>query len=108
MSDVVLEQITELAGQQSLFRELVRAAFEQRLGAVASEFDFHKGWNGGWRCRATVAGKAPLEFALLRTPTAALVALPVPFPAGWRRNGVVGSDGVAWTVDDAGDVTAVV
>ena len=93
MSSVVLEQITELAGQQSLFRELVRAAFARRFGAVAIEYDFHKSWNGGWRCRAMVVGKSPLEFALLRTSAGALVALPVPFPAGWRRYGVAGSDG---------------
>ncbi|WP_434480906.1 hypothetical protein [Gemmatimonas sp.] len=44
-------------------------------------------------------GSRRSEFALLRTSAGALVALPVPFPAGWRRYGVAGSDGGAWTVD---------
>jgi len=95
-------EVTELAGQQSLFRELIRSALAARLGDVTVEFDFHRGWNGGWRCRATVPGKPPLEHALLATPAGALLALPVPFPAGWRTRGVADSAGTAWTVDDEG------
>jgi hypothetical protein len=93
-----LAEVTELAGQQPLFRELIRSAFASRLGEVAPEFDFHRGWNGGWRCRATLPGKVPLDFALLRSDDGALLALPVPMPAGWKTRGVLDSNGCAWSV----------
>lgn len=102
MSDDDFAEVTELAGQQSLFRELIRSAFAARLGDVAPACDFHRGWNGGWKCRATLPGKPPLEFALLTTPEGALLALPVPFPKGWQRRGVFDSAGAAWTVDGDG------
>lgn len=95
-----VRELTELAGHQPQLRELVRAAFEARLGPVPLDLDFHRGWNGGWRCRATVVDKPPLDFALLRTPNDALLALPVPFPRGWRARGVLDSAGTAWTVTD--------
>lgn len=96
----MLAEVTELASQQPVFRELIRAAFASRLGDVAPSYDFHRGWNGGWKCRATLPGKVPLEFSLLRTRDGALLALPVPMPAGWRRRGVEDSLGQAWTVGD--------
>jgi hypothetical protein len=64
------------------------------------DVDVHRGWNGGWKCRATVRGNPPLEFALQRTLDDALLALPVPFPRGWRARGVGDSLGRAWTCDD--------
>jgi hypothetical protein len=97
---VTVRALTDLAGQQAAARALMRAAFVARLGAVEVTFDFHRGWNGGWRCLAQVGGKAPLDFALLHTDAGALLALPVPFPRGWRTRGVVDSAGVAWTVND--------
>lgn len=96
----MLDEVTELAALQPQFRELVRQAFVQRLGPVEVEFDFHRGWNGGWRCRATLPNKRPLDFALLRTRDGALLALPVPMPGGWRLRGVLDSAGQAWTVAD--------
>lgn len=95
-------EVTELAGHQPVLRELIRLAFEERLGPVELALDFHRGWNGGWRCRATVAGKRPLDFALLTGPQDALLALPVPLPDGWRRRGVAASDGSRWTTDSDG------
>ncbi|MCZ8203579.1 hypothetical protein [Gemmatimonas sp.] len=41
MSDDDVAEVTELAGQQSLFRELVRSAFAARLGDVAPACDCH-------------------------------------------------------------------
>ncbi|WP_396223881.1 hypothetical protein [Gemmatimonas sp.] len=64
------------------------------------DVDVHRGWNGGWKCRATVRGNPPLEFALQRTLDDALLALPVPFPRGWRARGVGDSLGRARTCDD--------
>jgi hypothetical protein len=95
-------ELTELAGHQPVLRELVRSAFHERLGPVEVECTFHRGWNGGWRCRATVAGKRPLDFALLRTPAGALLALPVPMPSGWHRRGVAASDGSRWSTAEDG------
>jgi hypothetical protein len=100
MSEHALEEVTELASHQVAFRELIRAAFASRLGDVAPAYDFHRGWNGGWKCRATIPGKVPLEFALLRTATGALLALPVPMPTGWRTHGVADSTGRSWTVNE--------
>lgn len=95
-----LRELTELGGHQPVVRELVRSAFEMRLGPVGVHTDFHRGWNGGWRCRATVHGKPPLDFALLLTPHDVLLALPVPFPRGWRARGVLDAAGQAWTMTD--------
>lgn len=92
-----LEEVTELTALQPTFRELIRQAFVLRLGNVEPAFDFHRGWNGGWRCRATIPGKVPLDFALLRTSAGALLALPVPFPAGWRRRGIQDAAGNWWS-----------
>ena len=102
MSSDTFTEVTELAGQQSLFRELIRSAFAARLGEVTPDYDFHRGWNGGWKCRATLPGKPSLEFSLLTTPAGALLALPVPFPSGWRTRGILDGSGTAWTVDDDG------
>ena len=107
MSSDTFTEVTELAGQQSLFRELIRSAFAARLGEVTPEFDFHRGWNGGWKCRATLPEKPPLEFALLQAPNGAVLALPLPFPNGWRSRGVLDSTGVAWVVDNEGLPTRV-
>jgi hypothetical protein len=51
---------------------------------------------------ATLPGKPSLEFSLLTTPAGALLALPVPFPSGWRTRGILDGSGTAWTVDDDG------
>lgn len=101
MSSDTFTEVAELAGQQSLFRELIRSAFAARLGAVTPEYDFHRGWNGGWKCRATLSGKVPLDFALLRVTDGALLALPVPMPGGWKQRGVRDSAGRAWTIGEA-------
>lgn len=100
--NAALEEVTELAALQPAFRELIRQAFALRLGNIEPTFDFHRGWNGGWRCRGTIPGKVPLDFALLRTADGALLALPVPFPSGWRRRGVQDTAGYWWstTADD--------
>ena len=52
-------EVTELAGQQALFRELVRSAFAARPGDVTLAYEFHRGWNGGWKCRAKLPGQRP-------------------------------------------------
>lgn len=96
----MLEEVTELTARQSIFRALITRAFTDRLGEVHPELDFHRGWNGGWRCRATLPSKARLEFALLRTDRGALLALPVPMPTGWRRRGVQDSLGESWSVGE--------
>jgi hypothetical protein len=101
VSTPAFTEVTELAGQQALFRELIRSAFAARLGDVTPDYDFHRGWNGGWRCRATLPGKAPLDFALLHVGDGALLALPVPMPRGWIQRGVRDSAGRAWTVDES-------
>jgi hypothetical protein len=99
----VVTEVTELTGEQPLVRALVAQAFRERLGEVEVACDFHRGWNGGWRCRATVHGR-PLDFALLRSHDDELIALPVPMPSGWRRRGVAGSQGRRFTVDERGTV----
>ena len=99
-----VEEITDLSGEQPQWRALVRAAFTERLGDIAVATEFHRLWNGGWRCRATAAGRPPLEFALLRVAGVVLVALPVPMPAGWQRRGVAGSDGARYGADAEGVV----
>jgi hypothetical protein len=100
-------ELTDLASYAPLARTLVQRAFAERLGEVTINFDFHRNWNGGWRCRATIAGRGTLEFVLLIAASGALVALPVPMPAGWRPNGVSDSADVRWTADDQGDVTRI-
>lgn len=92
-----VRELTELAGHQPVFRELVALAFQSRLGPIHVDCAFHRGWNGGWRCRATAVGKPPLEFALLTTADGALLALPVPMPKGWQLRGVPDSHGRSWT-----------
>lgn len=96
-------EVTELAGEQALLRQLVHAAFAERLPDVAVMCDFHRGWNGGWRVRASASGKPPLEFAVLRVDQE-LLAWPIPFPAGWRTRGVAGSLGGRYGVSPHGDV----
>jgi hypothetical protein len=97
-----MEELTALAGHQPRLRELVQAAFAARLGPVPVTCDFYRGWNGGWRCRATAHGRPPLDFALLRTPQGALLAWPVPFPQGWRLRGVADALGYHWIAGDDG------
>lgn len=95
-----MQELTELAGHQPVLRELIRLAFVSRLGPIEIGYEFHRGWNGGWRCRATAHGKRPLDFALLRTESEALLALPLPMPSGWKQRGVRDSSGVYWTLGD--------
>jgi hypothetical protein len=97
------KEVTELAGAQPQLRELVTAAFAERLPGVPVHCDFHRGWNGGWRVRATLEGRASLDFAILRVGDE-LVAWPVPFPAGWKVNGVRGSAGGRYGVSQEGEV----
>jgi hypothetical protein len=103
---LAVEEVTELAGEQARVRELVVAAFRERLGDIAVECHFHRGWNGGWRCRALATGKPPLEFALLRAGTE-VIAFPVPFPPGWRTRGVAGSAGGRYAPAESGEIVRV-
>lgn len=96
-------EVTELAGEQARLRQLVFQAFAERLPDVVVTCDFHRGWNGGWRVRAQIDGKPPLEFAVLRVGEE-LVAWPVPFPSGWRLRGVAGSLGSRFSASPDGDV----
>jgi hypothetical protein len=105
--DGALPEVTELATHQAAARRLIVQAFTERLGDVPVETMFHRNWNGGWRCRATLATRAVLEFVLLFTPDGTLLAFPVPLPTGWRQRGVMAADGTRWTSDEAGMVTRV-
>ncbi|MBY0491407.1 MAG: hypothetical protein K2R93_16305 [Gemmatimonadaceae bacterium] len=104
MSVVNVTEVTELAGLQAVIRTLITAAFTERLPEVTVDVVFHRGWNGGWRARATVSGRAPLDFAMVRTADEELLALPVPFPDGWRRRGVAGSHGQRYRANAAGAI----
>ncbi len=99
-------EVTEMSGLTPEARRLIRLAFEERLGAVDMEFDFHRNWNGGWRCRVVVVGRGTLEFALLTSPEGALLALPVPVPGGWKARGVADSAGGRWTTNADGDIVS--
>ncbi len=103
MRAVEATEVTELAGEQALLRQLVCQAFAERLPDVVVTCDFHRGWNGGWRVRARIDGKPPLEFAVLRVGEE-LLAWPVPFPAGWRTRGVGGSHGGRYGASPDGEV----
>lgn len=103
MNPVDAVEVTELAGEQALLRQLVHAAFAERLPDVTVTCEFHRGWNGGWRVRAQVSGKPPLEFAVLRVGDE-LVAWPVPFPSGWLLRGVAGSLGGRFGASPDGEV----
>ncbi len=100
-------EVTDMSGRTPEARRLIRLAFEERLGAVEMEFDFHRNWNGGWRCRVSLPGRGGLEFVLLTAPEGALLALPVPMPGGWKGRGVADSAGSRWTTSADGDVVAV-
>jgi hypothetical protein len=106
-SNGALQEVTELAAHQASARTLILQAFAERLGDVHVDTMFHRNWNGGWRCRATIAGRGTLEFALLLTANHALLPLPVPMPAGWKVRGVMAADGTRWSSNDNGTVTPV-
>ena len=61
------EELTDIGGLVPTLKALVSAAFQERLGDITVTCDFHRHWNGGWRCRATASGRPPLDFALLRS-----------------------------------------
>ncbi len=86
-------------------RALITATLEERLGTVALEFDFHREWNGGWRCRVDVTGRGRLEFVLFRSDTGALLALPHPLPPRWQDAlGFAADDGSRWSFGEDGQV----
>jgi hypothetical protein len=97
-------EVTELAGQQTVFRQLIQAAVEERRGPVTLGFDFHRGWNGGWRCRVTAPSGATLDFALLLLDGNTPIAMPVPMPTGWQLRGVAAADGRRLTSNANGDL----
>lgn len=98
-------QVTDLQGLAPLARRLITTALEERLGAVTAEFDFHREWNGGWRCRVDVTGRGRLEFVLFTSDAGALLALPHPLPPRWRdERGFAADDGSRWSFDGDGQV----
>lgn len=101
---VDVHEVTELAGHQSVFRQLMQDAVNERRGAMALDFDFHRGWNGGWRCRVTAPSGASLDFALLLLEGTTPLALPVPMPGGWRARGVAAADGRRVSSTSDGDL----
>jgi hypothetical protein len=98
-------QVTDLQGLAPRARALITASLEERLGPVALDFDFHREWNGGWRCRVDVTARGRLEFVLFTSPAGALLALPHPLPPRWRdARGFAAEDGTRWSFDDEGQV----
>jgi hypothetical protein len=95
-------ELTDLSTLTPLARGLVLAAFAERLGEEVPALDFHRHWNGGWRCRASLAGRGTLDFILLRTAAGTLLCMPVPMPQGWRSRGVADSNGTRWTLAASG------
>lgn len=101
-------QLTDLAGEAPRARACILAIFHERLGPVDAVFDFHREWNGGWRCRVDVAGRGALHFVLFVTPEGALLALPHPVPAKWAdARGFAADDGSRWRFDAEGQVVRV-
>lgn len=102
-----VRQVTELQGLAPRARAAIRGVLEARLGPVETTFDFHREWNGGWRCAVQVAGRGTLQFVLFVTPRDALLALPHPLPGRWAdAEGFAAEDGSRWTFDAEGQVVA--
>jgi hypothetical protein len=100
-----IAQLTDLQGAAPRARTLIAAALEERLGPVACAFDFHREWNGGWRCRVDVTGRGRLEFVLFEAAPDVLLALPHPLPARWANGcGFAAEDGSRWSFDADGQV----
>lgn len=98
-------QVTDLHGAAPRARALMLAALAERLGPVEADFDFHREWNGGWRCRVDVTGRGTLQFVLFQTPNDALLALPHPLPSRWAdTRGFAAEDGSRWSFDAEGQV----
>ena len=98
-------QVTDFHGAAPRARALILAALEERLGPVSAEFDFHREWNGGWRCHVDVAGRGRLQFVLFLTADGAMFALPHPLPSRWRdARGFAAEDGSRWSFDAEGQV----
>jgi len=98
-------QVTDLHGLAPRARALITARLKERLGAVELVFDFHREWNGGWRCRVDVTGRGRLEFVLFASDSGALIALPHPLPPRWRDElGFAAEDGSRWSFADDGQV----
>jgi hypothetical protein len=98
-------QLTDLQGAAPRARALITAALTERLGPVECTFDFHREWNGGWRCRVDVSGRGRLEFVLFETAPDVLLALPHPLPARWAdARGFAAEDGSRWSFDHEGQV----
>lgn len=105
MSAHPFRQVTEFHGAAPRARALITRALEERLGPVELEFDFHREWNGGWRCQVDVTGRGSLVFVLLESPEGAMFALPHPLPARWRdARGFAAEDESRWSFDDEGQV----
>jgi len=98
-------QVTDLQGLAPRARALITASLAERLGPVELDFDFHREWNGGWRCRVDVTGRGRLEFVLFSCADGALLALPHPLPPRWRdARGFAAEDGTRWSFDVEGQV----
>ena len=98
-------QLTDFAGAAPRARACVLAIFTERLGPVDATFDFHREWNGGWRCRVDVTGRGTLHFVFFVTPGGALLALPHPVPAKWAdARGFPAEDGSRWRFHSEGHV----
>lgn len=102
---MTITQVTDLQGLAPRARALITATLEERLGTVELAFDFHREWNGGWRCRVDVTGRGRLEFVLFTADAGALLALPHPLPPRWRDAcGFAADDGTRWSFDADGQV----
>jgi hypothetical protein len=102
---MLIRQCTDLQGAAPRARALISAALTERLGDVRCDFDFHREWNGGWRCRVEVSGRGRLEFVLFEVGVAGLLALPHPLPTRWAdAQGFAAEDGSRWSFDTEGQV----
>lgn len=102
----MLTELTDLASHTPPVKALLARVLSQALGDRPISFDFHRGWNGGWRVRVEVGSTPPhvLEFALLLVHETAVLPLPRPFPASFRRSGFPATDLSMWIETDEGTI----